>query len=92
MLKYFRKKKNLLLVFPERMRLVKVYVNFISIIPLEYKVRLVHTLLNCCFKLSSEILKFHLEVYKLKKILSKNAYSQNLINKCLQKSLNSMFM
>ena len=51
-----------------------VYTNFISFIPLEYKFGLVYTLLNRCFKLSSDFLKFHHEVDKLRKILSKNAY------------------
>ena len=54
----------------------EVYTNFISFIPLEYKFGLVHTLLNCCFNLSSDFLKVHHEVTKLKKNLSKNAYSQ----------------
>ena len=53
-----------------------VYTNFISFIPLEYKFGLVHTLLNRCFNLSSDFLKFHHEVDKLKNILSKNAYPQ----------------
>ena len=51
-----------------------VYTNFISFIPLEYKFGLVHALLNRCFKLSSDFLKFHHEVDKLRKILSENAY------------------
>ena len=52
-----------------------VYTNFISFIPLEYKFGLVHTLLNRCFNLSSDFLKFHHEVDKLKKILSKKCIS-----------------
>ena len=62
-----------------------VYTNFISFIPLEYKFGLLHTLLNRCFNLSSDFLKFHHEVDKLKKILSKNAYPQKFIDKCIQK-------
>ena len=69
-----------------------VYTNFISFIPLEYKFGLVHTILNRCFNLSSDLLKFHHEADKLKKILSKNAYPQKFINKCLQKFLNNMFI
>ena len=70
-----------------------VYTNFISFIPLEYKFGLVHTLLNRCFNLSSAFLKFHHEVDKLKKILSKNAYPpQKFIDKCIQKFLNNMFI
>ena len=69
-----------------------VYTNFISFIPLEYKFGLVHTLLNRCFNLSSDFLKFHHEVDKLKKILSKNAYPQKFVDKCIQKSLNNMYI
>ena len=69
-----------------------VYTNFIGFIPLEYKFGLVHTLLNRCFNLSSDFLKFHHEVDKLKKILSENAYPQKFIDKCIQKLLNNMFI
>ena len=60
-----------------------VYTNFISFIPLEYKLCLVHTLLNRCFNLSCDFLKFHHEIDKLKKILSKNTYPQKFIDKCI---------
>ena len=68
-----------------------VYTNFISFIPLEYKFGLVHTLLNRCFNLSSDFFKFHHEVDKLRKILSKNAYPQKFIEKCIQKFLNNVY-
>ena len=68
------------------------YTNFISFFSLEYKFGLVHTLLNRCFNLSSDFLKFHQEVDKLKRILSKNAYLQKFIDKCIQKFLNNMFI
>ena len=70
----------------------RVYTNFIRFIPLEYKFGLIHTLVNCCFNLSPGFLKFHHEVYKLKNILSKNAYPQKFIDKCIQKYLNNMFI
>ena len=69
-----------------------VYTNFISFISLEYKFGLVHTLLNRCFNLSSDFLKFHHEVDKLKKILSKNAYLQKFVDKCIQKFYNNMYI
>ena len=69
-----------------------VYTNFISFIPLEYKFDLVHTLLNRCFNLSFDFLKFHHEVDKFKKILSKNAYPQKFVDKCIQKVLNNMYI
>ena len=48
--------------------------------------------MNRCFNLSSDFLKFHHEVDKLKKILSKNAYPQKFIDKCIQKFLNNIFI
>ena len=69
-----------------------VYTNFISSIPVEYKFGLVHTLLNRRFNLSLDFLKFHLEVDKLKKSLSKNAYPERFIDKCIQKFLNNIFI
>ena len=68
------------------------YTNFISFIPLKYKFGLLYTLSNRCFNLSSEFLKFHHEVDKLKKILSKNTYPQQFIDECIQKFLNNMFI
>ena len=73
-------------IFPENEKFVTfsgVYTNFISFIPLEYKFGLIHTLLNHCFNLSSDFLKFHHEVDKFKKILSKNAYPQKFVDKCI---------
>ena len=67
-----------------------VYTNFISFIPLEYKFGLVHTLLNRCFNLSSDFLKFHHEVDKLKKILSKNAHPRKFIDNYIQKFVNNI--
>ena len=48
--------------------------------------------MNRCFNLSSGFLKFHHEVDKLKKVLSKNAYPQKFIDKCIEKYLNNMFI
>ena len=51
--------------------------------------------MNRCFNLFSDLLKFHHEVDKLKKILSnfvENAYPQKFVDKCIQKFLNNMFI
>ena len=48
--------------------------------------------MNRCFNLSSDFLKFHHEVQKLKKILSESAYPQNFLDKCIQKLLDNMFI
>ena len=50
----------------------RVYTNFSSFIPLEYKFGLPYTLLHRCFNLVSDMSRFHLEVDKLKEILLKN--------------------
>ena len=49
-------------------------------------------LLNRCFNLSSDFLKFYHEVDKLKKNLLKNAYPQKVIDKCILKFLNNIFI
>ena len=48
--------------------------------------------MNCCFNLSSDFLKFHHDVDKLKKILSKNAYPQKFLEQCIQKVLTNMYI
>ena len=69
-----------------------VYTNFISFIPLEYKFALVHNLSNRCLNLSSDFLKSHHEIDKLKKVFSKNTYPQKFIDKCIEKFLDNMFI
>ena len=48
--------------------------------------------MNRFFNLSPDFFKFHHEVDKLNSILSKNAYPQKFIDKCIQKFLNNMFI
>ena len=50
----------------------RVYTNFSSFIPLEYKFGLPYTLLHRCFNLVSDMSRFHLEVAKLMEILLKH--------------------
>ena len=90
--KIFRENDKFVTSVVRRETFSGVYTNFISFIPLEYKFGLVHTLLNRCFNLSSDFLKFHHEVDKLKKTLSKNAYPQKFIDKCIQEFLNNTFI
>ena len=49
-------------------------------------------LLNDCFNLSSDFLKFRHEVDKIKNVFSKNACPQKFIDKCIQKLFNNMFI
>ena len=48
--------------------------------------------MNRCFDLCSDVLKFHYGVDKLKEILTKNEYPQKVIDKCIQKFLNNIFI
>ena len=88
----FRKNKKFVTIVFRKGMLIGVYTNFISFIPLEFKFGLVHTLLNRCFDLSFDFLKSHHEVDKLKKILSKNAYSKKFIDKYIRNFHNNMFI
>ena len=92
MWKYFEKTVKFVTSVFRKETFSGVYTNFIGFIPLDYKFRLVHTLLNRCFSVSSDFLKFHHEVEKLKKTLSKKAYPQKFIHKCIQKFLNNIFI
>ena len=69
-----------------------VYTNFTSFLPLDYKFGLIFTLLHRCFALVSDFSKFHLEVETLKQILLKNGYSERLIDTCVSKFLNNLFV
>ena len=79
-MKIFRENDKFVTSVFRKETLIGVYTNFISFLPLEYKFLLVYNLLNRCFNLSSDFLKFHHEVGKLKKKFSKNAYPRNFID------------
>ena len=59
-----------------------VYTNFKSFIPETYKIGLIKSLLFRCFSLCSDFIKFHHEIHKLKKLLYKNSYPRDLVDKC----------
>ena len=71
--KIFRKNGKFVIFVFKKETVSGVYTNFISFIPLDYEFGLVHSLLNRYFHLCSDFLKFHHEVDKLKKIMSKKA-------------------
>ena len=68
------------------------YTNFSSFIPLEHKFGLVYMLLHCCFFLASDMFKFHFEIEKLKEILLSNGYSNKIIDKCIPKFMNKLYI
>ena len=88
---FWENKKFLISVFKKDM-FSGICTNFISFIPVEFNFGLVNRLLNPCFDLHFDSLKFHHEVNKLNKLFSLNAYLQNFIDKCIQNLLSKMFI
>ena len=66
--------------------------NFKSFAPFEYKIRLIKTLLDRIFKISSSWVIFDFEVKKLMKTLLRNMYPKRLIDKCIKRYLDSKFI
>ena len=64
--------------------------SFKSFIPETYKIGLIKSLLFRCFSLSSDFIKFHHEIDKLKSILYKNSYPRDLIDKCIKEFLDKI--
>ena len=69
-----------------------VYTNFPSFIQLEHKFGLVYTLLHRRFCIVFDMAKFHFENEKLKEILLSNRYSNKLIDKCISKFMNKLYI
>ena len=67
------------------------YSHFDSFIPEEYKKGLIMTLLYRAFQLSSNYLKFDIEVKFLKTILQKNGYPLRMIDQSIRDFLNKKF-
>ena len=68
-----------------------VFTNFNSFIPSIYKHGLIHTMLFRTFSICSSYEKFHQEIVKLKDIFKKNAYPENVIDRCIKSFLNKIF-
>ena len=69
-----------------------VFTKFGSFIPDIYKRGLIETLLQRSFRLCSNYENFHQEIETLKSILKRNSYSHNLVNHCIKKFLNKLFV
>ena len=69
-----------------------VFTNFESFIPDIYKRGLIETLLHRSFRLCSNYENFHREIETLKSILKRNSYPHNLVNHCIKKFLNKLFV
>ena len=69
-----------------------VFTNFESFIPDIYKRGLIETLLHRSFRLCSNYENFHREIETLKSMLKRNSYPHNLVNQCIKKFLNKLFV
>ena len=67
------------------------YINFKSFLPETCKIGLIKSLLLCrCFGLCSDFIKFHNEIDKLKRILYKNSYPRDLVDKRIKEFLDKI--
>ena len=69
-----------------------VFTNYDSFIFDAYKVGLVHTLLLRFFKICSSMENFHIEVEHLRIILKCNKYPVNIIDQCIKKFLDKLYV
>ena len=69
-----------------------VFTNFKSFIPDIYKRGLIETLFHRSFRLCSNNENIHREMETLKSILKHNSYPHNLVNYCIKKFLNKLFV
>ena len=68
-----------------------IYSNYRSLIPTEYKIGLVTTLLYRAFELVSDYQRLDKEIKSLKTILKKNRYPDGFVDKVIYKFLNHKF-
>ena len=69
-----------------------VFTNFQRFIRDIYNHGLTETLLHRSFRLCSNYENFHREIETLKSILKRNSYPHNLVNHCIKKFLNKLFV
>ena len=69
-----------------------VFTNFGSFIPKSYKYNLLFTLLHRAFKLCSNFERFHQEIDKLKTIFENNGYPKGIVDFCIKKYLDKVFI
>ena len=69
-----------------------VFTNFERFIPHIYKRRLTETLLHKSFRLCSNYENFYWEIETLKLISKRNSYPHNLVEHCIKKFLNKLFV
>ena len=65
-----------------------VYTHFNSFIPNTYKIGMIYTLVNRCFRICSSWSIFHQQLIFLREIFQKNGYPENFIDRCFKLFLN----
>ena len=61
---------------------------FDSFIPDTYKISMIYTLVNRCFRICSSWSMFHQQLILLREIFQKNGYPENFIDRCFKLFLN----
>ena len=69
-----------------------VFTNSGSFIPKSYKCNLLFTLLHRAFRLCSNFEIFHKEINKLKNVFKSNGYPKSLVDLCIKKYLDQVFI
>ena len=83
--------KTFLQLFFVNKTAIGLFANYLSFIPLSYKVGLLKTLIHRAFKICSNWCLFHDEVNNVKKALAKNSYPKNFINREIKAYLEKQF-
>ena len=65
-----------------------VYIHFDSFLPNTYKIGMIYTLVNRCFRICSNWSMFHSQLNFLREIFEKNGYPENFIDRCFMSFLN----
>ena len=61
-----------------------VYTHFDSFLPDTYKIGMIYTLANRCFRICSSWSMFHQQLILLREIFKKNGYPENFIDRCFK--------
>ena len=89
--KIFRDADRFTTSIPRKDTFSGVYTNYAAFIPIEYKRRLVATLLHRAYMINSSFFALHDEIIRLKDILKRNGYPGNFIEKCVFHFFNKMY-
>ena len=66
-----------------------VYFHFDSFLSDTYKIGMIYTLVNRCFRICSSWSMFHQQLILLREIFQKNGYPENFIDRCFKLFINS---